>query len=194
MPFSFRTSVPARVARFENRLRRFLAPLRSVRAFALVTKGAAVMACYLLSLFVTGRIHGASRWMGAILAVTAALVVIQETDVRGSLRKGWLRILGTFVGALLATLYLSLHPFTFGGMMAMLLLLDLLCPLFRIPNNGQMASVTLVIIMFTSKAHPDLPPFENGLLRFVESAVGAALGVGAVWLNDRYYGRPPGRN
>lgn len=164
----------------------FFSPLRGLRLFPLASKCVAVLLCYLLSAWVTGPVHAGSRWMGAMLAITAALVVIQEPDLRVSIRKGWMRLTGTFVGAMLAGLYLSFFPFSVFGLVAMVALLDIVCPLLRIPDKGQMASVTLVIILLISQAHPDLSPVENGALRFVESAVGAGVGVAAVWVNARY--------
>ena len=163
--------------------------LRAIRYFAVFTRGMALLLCYLLSAFVTGPVHAGSRWVGAMLAAMAALVVLQEPDVRGSIRKGWLRVLGTFIGAMLACLYLTFFPFSVLGLIFMVYLLDIVCPLLHIPDKGQIAALTLVAVLFVSQAEPDLAPVKNGALRFLESAVGAGIGVSAVWLNDLYYQR-----
>ena len=67
-------------------------------------------------------------------------------------------------------------------MIVTVFLLDILCMLFGIPDNGRMATITLVIILIISQMSPSLSPLENGVLRFSEATVGALIGIALAWL------------
>ena len=159
-------------------LKKIFHPVDPLMALA---KGVAVLLSYLVGAYLTGHFHMESRWMGAMLATISAVVVLQE-DVKTSIHQGWLRVLGTFIGAVIAYIYLVCFPFTLLGMIVTVFLLDILCMLFGIPDNGRMATITLVIILIISQMSPSLSPLENGVLRFSEATVGALIGIALAWL------------
>lgn len=142
----------------------------------------AVLLSYFFGNYVTGHFHESSSYIGAILACTSSIVVLQENDLKNSLHNGWLRVLGTFMGALIAWIYLLFYPFTIFGMIVAVFVLEVICMLLKVPDNGKMATITLSVILIISREYPDLPPWANGLLRFSESAVGAGIGIFMVWL------------
>lgn len=142
----------------------------------------AVLLAYFFGSYVTGRFHEESGFIGAILATTSAIVVLQEKDLKNSLHNGWLRILGTFIGAFIAWVYLLLYPFSIPGMIMAVFIEEIICMLLRVPDNGKMATITLVVILIITREYPGLPPWENGLLRFSEAAVGAGIGIFMVWI------------
>lgn len=142
----------------------------------------AVLLSYFFGNYVTGHFHENSGYIGAILACTSSIVVLQENDLKNSLHNGWLRVLGTFMGALIAWIYLLFYPFTIFGMIVAIFVLEVICMLLKVPDNGKMATITLSVILIISREYPDLPPWANGLLRFSESAVGAGIGIFMVWL------------
>lgn len=146
-----------------------------------VVKCIAVLLAYFFGFYVTGRFHEESGFIGAILACTSAIVVLQDKDLKNSLHDGWLRVLGTFIGALIAWIYLSFYSFSVQGMIQAVFVLEVVCMLLDVPDNGKMATITLVVILIISREYPDLPPWENGLLRFSEAAVGAGIGIFMVW-------------
>ena len=147
--------------------------IRRVHPETAFVKCMAVLLAYFFGSYVTGRFHQESGFIGAILACTSAIVVLQERDLKNSLHNAWLRVLGTFIGALIAWIYLLLYSFSVGG---------LICMLLNVPDNGKMATITLTVILIISDEYPDLPPWENGLLRFSEAAVGAGIGIFMVWI------------
>ena len=147
-------------------------------------KGVAVLLSYLVGAYLTGHFHVESRWMGSMLAVISAIVVLQE-DVKTSIHQGGLRVFGTFIGAVIAYVYLLLFPFTLLGMIVTVFLLDILCMLLGIPDDGKMATITLVIILLISKMSPSISPFVNGVLRFSEATVGALIGIALAWVWSR---------
>lgn len=141
---------------------------------------------YLAGYCISGSIHSASRWMGATLACTSAVVVLQKTAYRDSLKMGATRVLGTFIGAAVAYIYLLFFHFTVFGMLASIFVLELLFMLLNIYNNGHIATVTLIIILLVSQRSPDISPETNCMLRFFESAVGAGIGVGLLWVIEQW--------
>lgn len=143
----------------------------------------AVLLSYFFGNYVTGHFHEESSFIGAILACTSAIVVLQENDLKNSLHNAWLRVLGTFIGAFIAWLYLLFYPFTIFGMIVAVFILEIICMLLKVPDNGKMATITLSVILIISREYPDLPPWANGLLRFSESAVGAGIGIFMVWVD-----------
>ena len=149
-----------------------------------IAKCIAVLLAYLLGAYVTGYIHKDSSLAGSLLTCTSAIVVMQQPGIKNSMQKGWLRILGTFLGASLAYLYLTLFPFSLIGMLVSVFILDLICMFFNIPNDGKMPTITLIVILIVSKESPDLPPCINGILRFCEATVGTLIGIFMVWLLD----------
>lgn len=156
--------------------------IHRIQPLVALAKCVAVLLSYLLGAYVSSYFHETSGLTGAILACTSAIVVLQETDMKNSLKKGWLRVLGTFIGAIIAYCYLLLYPFSIAGMVITTFILEIICMLLRIPDNGKMATITLIIILIVSKQSPDLAPWLNGVLRFSEAAIGAAIGIGLLWV------------
>lgn len=54
--------------------------------------------------------------------------------------------------------------------------------LLGIPDNGKMATIALIVIMLISQKNPDIPPIVNSSLRFLETVLGAGIGIAIAWL------------
>lgn len=160
---------------------RILNIIRRVHIETAFVKCIAVLLAYFFGTYVTGHFHEASGFIGAILACTSAIVVLQENDLKNSLHNGWLRVLGTFIGALIAWIYLLFYSFSIPGLVIAVLIQEIICMLLKVPDNGKMATITLAVVLIISRQYPDLPPWANGLLRFSEAAVGAGIGIFMVW-------------
>lgn len=158
-------------------VKRIFHPVSPLMAAA---KAVAVFLSYLVGAYLTGHFHVESRWMGAMLAMISAIVVLQG-DVKTSVHQGGLRVFGTFIGAVMAYVYLLFFPFTLLGIIVTVFLLGMLCMLLGIPDDGKMATITLVIILLISKMSPAIPPIVNGMLRFGEATVGALIGIALAW-------------
>lgn len=146
-----------------------------------VAKSVAVLLSYLAGFYLTGGFHSESRYFGAMLAAIASIVALQA-DLKTSIKQGWLRILGTFIGAVIATIYLLLFPFTVTGFVVTVFILEIACMLLGIPDNGKMATIALIVIMLISQKNPDIPPIVNSSLRFLETVLGAGIGIAIAWL------------
>ncbi len=145
-----------------------------------------ILIAYYVGIYATGHIHSDTRWMGAMLSCTAVVTVLQIPTYKEALRPAWLRVFGTFLGALIAYIYLKLLPFSVVGMLVAVFILEALCMLLDIYNNGRIATITLVIIMLVSQMPGEIPPAANSLLRFFESAVGVGVGVALRWVIERW--------
>lgn len=146
-----------------------------------VAKSIVVLLSYLVGFYLTGSFHDESRYFGAMLAAIASVVALQA-DLKSSIKQGWLRVFGTFIGAVIATVYLLIFPFSVAGLIATIFLLEIVCMILSIPDNGKMATIALIVIMLISQKNPDIPPIVNSSLRFIETTVGAAIGIGMAWL------------
>lgn len=124
--------------------------------------------------------------MGAMLACTSVVVVLQKGSYRESLKAGVTRVLGTLIGAAVAYVYLRLRSFSVAGMLGMTALLEMVLMLLGMYSNSQMAVITMLIIMLVSKQSPDIDPAVNALLRFFESAVGSGAGIVLLWSIERW--------
>ncbi len=120
-----------------------------------------------------------------MLAATSTIVVLKMTSYKESLRAGWMRVLGTFLGALIAFIYLINWHFTLGGLLASVFVLETISMMIGIYSNDRISTITLVIILLISQDTHHMPPAVNCLLRFVESVVGVGIGIGLVWVLDQ---------
>lgn len=143
-----------------------------------------IILAYIVGAHLTGQFH-TSSYMGAMLACTSTVVVMHAEDIRDSIHKGWLRVLGTLIGAVIATSYLQFFTFTLHGLAISFCILEIICMAIRVPDGGTVAAMTLIIITVISQEIPDLPPLKNGVLRFVEGTVGVFIGVGELWIIEQ---------
>lgn len=120
--------------------------------------------------------HNSSSYLGAMLAAISAIVVLQTEDLSKSINQGWLRVLGSFIGALIAFVYLSFFPFSLIGMCISVFFLSTVCMLLSVPDNGKMATVVLIWVLIRS-VDSDQSPLLNGFLRFSESTIGVGIGL-----------------
>jgi uncharacterized membrane protein YccC len=83
---------------------------------------------------------------------------------------------------MLGGFYLYLLPFSPIGMAVSIGLTVLLCQALKVPDHGRLAAITVALIMVISSGNPELSPFANAALRFIESVIGAVIAVLAVLL------------
>jgi Predicted membrane protein len=122
------------------------------------------------------RLHAPSAPIGALWCAIAGLAALQSTaDETWKATRG--QLLGTFVGAVIAALYLSLQPFSPWGLAACVGATVFACRRWRFADNGRQAAVNVAVIMVISSLHPDLNAFANSALRFTEACVGTAIAL-----------------
>ena len=106
-------------------------------------KSVGILAAFLLGGLFTDIHQGFASYIGSLLACTSCVVVLDQKSIQDSYKNGWLRIVGTFMGALIAYLYLLIFPYSLIGMIIGVIILDIICMMIQIPDNGKMATITL---------------------------------------------------
>jgi uncharacterized membrane protein YgaE (UPF0421/DUF939 family) len=134
------------------------------------------MGAFLAGSACTMLFHRPTSALGGLWAMISGLVVLQSTR-RETLSSAWIRVRGTFIGAVVAAAYLSVFHFTPLGMGSSILVAVLLCHAVGLPDHARLASITVGLIMVISSAGTDLTPLGNAGLRFGESCLGAGLAV-----------------
>ena len=128
----------------------------------------------------TAIFHGASAQIGGLWSVISGLVVLQST-IRETLKSSLLRIIGTFIGALICALYLWLFGFSLLGMALCAGLTLSICYMLDIFEYARLAAATVVVIAVVSSRSPDISPFLNAFLRFAEAAIGVGICIVCVY-------------
>lgn len=170
-----------------SRIRYLLtAAVSRIHPFVLLVSCFGIWLGYLTGMYATGSFHSASRWMGAMLSCTSLITVLQMPSYKESIAPGLMRVVGTFLGALIAYIYLRMLPFSVVGMLLTVFILEMLCMILNIYNKGRIATITLVIIMLVSQMSPDSSPIVNCSLRFFESAVGVGVGLLLRWAIEKW--------
>ena len=137
------------------------------------------LAAYLAAFYFTALFHSKSSTIGGLWSVISAIVVLQATT-REAWKSALLRVRGTLIGAIVGSVYLYFLAFSAIGMALSMGLTVLLCDLLNVPDHGRLAAITVALIMVLSSLNPELSPFVNAALRFLESAIGAGIAVLAV--------------
>ena len=157
-------------------------PQKSLRAILVVgLQGAVITAFgYYCGERFTALFHGASAQIGGIWSAISGLVVLQST-VKDTLKSSGLRIIGTFIGALICAVYLWLFGYSLIGMAVCAGLTLSVCYLLDIFEYARLAAATVVIIAVVSVRTPGISPFLNAFLRFAEAAIGVGICIVCVY-------------
>ena len=153
-------------------------PLREAVRVALLSAIVATLSFLVGSRF-TALFHGSSAIVGGLWSLISAVVVLQATR-RATVDSVWRRLLGTFIGAVLSGIYLSLFPFSLTGLAICVGITVLAGLAAGAPDHARLAAITVAVVMVTAKADPTVPPVLDAALRFVESCVGTAITAAAV--------------
>jgi len=135
---------------------------------------------YYLGARFTAIFHGASAQLGGLWSVISGLVVLQST-IHETLKSSLLRMIGTFIGALICALYLWLFGFSILGMALCAGLTLAICYMLDIFEYARLAAATVVVIAIVSSRSPEISPFLNSFLRFSEAAIGVGICIVCVY-------------
>lgn len=108
-------------------------------------------------------------------AVISTLLVMQ-TNLGGSLAAGWLRFLGTAMGAAMGVLSVSILGHSMAGLCAALLINALICSyLTKLHESFRNAGITALVVVLAGGAQDNLVLL--GLTRFLEISLGVAVAM-----------------
>jgi uncharacterized membrane protein YgaE (UPF0421/DUF939 family) len=129
----------------------------------------------------TAIFNGASAQIGGLWSVISGLVVLQNT-IHETLRSSLLRIIGTFIGALICAIYLWQFGFSILGMALCAGLTLSICYMLDIFEYARLAAATVVVIAVVSSRSPEISPFLNSFLRFAEAVIGVGVCIICVYV------------
>ena len=144
-------------------MNKFLQRLHPLFSFV---KAVAVLLSYFIADLLNRLIHeGDKTYLGQILACTAVIGVMDKDNLKKSLQTASMRVWGTLIGAIISCIYLTIFDFSIVGMVIMVFILNLICNGLNIPDDGKMATVTLVVILVSATFVNDMSPVELGVIR-----------------------------
>ena len=155
--------------------------IKPVDYLYLFTRTVAIMASFIIGEKCSIIFHDTSHALGGMLAAISTVIIISDTDINDSLSMGWKRIVASFAGALIGFIYFLLFRFSLPGMAICIFIITLFTLLFSMKGYGRIATIVL-IWMFIEAKMSHIPPFENGLMRFLESTLGVIIALISVWL------------
>jgi uncharacterized membrane protein YccC len=145
--------------------------LSSVIAYIAIT-----IAAYLLGTEFTAMFHQPISEIGGLWSVISGIIVFDDVRTK-VLRSAKLRVIGSFIGALVSGVYLYFFPFTVLGFAACIGVGALICHLLRLPDHIKLTGVTISVIIIVSVVTNNLSPIENAALRFAESVIGTLVAL-----------------
>lgn len=136
----------------------------------------AALLAYALGFAFTSLFPGYLPKIGGLWSAISAIVVTQGSR-KDTASSASLRLLGSAIGAITSSIYLTLLPFHPIGMAATIFATVLICHGINVPSHGRLAAITVIVIMVTASLDPSLSPGLNALLRFAESGIGTGVAV-----------------
>jgi uncharacterized membrane protein YccC len=141
---------------------------------------------YTLTTEVLGRVHFVSAGdtlLGGLWAVIAAAFVYRAT-YEETLAAAVQRLGATLVSFALCLVYLLIAPFHPWGLALLIGLGSLVLMLIGRPGYVIVATITTAVVMVAAALSPE-NAWEQPILRLVDTAIGAAVGVAAAWTGLR---------
>ena len=121
--------------------------------------------------------------VGGVWAVIATIFVLRDS-YRHSMAAAVTRMAATSVSFVLCLIYLIFLPFNIWAMAALIGLSALAVTLIGRPGDAITAAITTAVVMGVA-AHSPHAAGRQPILRFADTVIGVAVGVGAAWLSLR---------
>jgi uncharacterized membrane protein YccC len=118
--------------------------------------------------------------LGGMWAVAATIFVYRYSHAE-SIRAALSRMAATSVSFVLCLVYLSIFPFHVWGMAALIGIGAIVVTVMGSPDDTITTGITIAVVMVVAALSPR-DAWRQPILRLVDTAVGVAVGVAAVWL------------
>ena len=154
---------------------------------------AACLITYWLATRMLAHVYLLSRddeLIGGLWAVIATIFVLRDS-YRHSMTAAVTRMAATAVSFVLCLIYLIFLPSDIWAMAALIGLSALAVTLIGRPGDALTAAITTAVIMGAAALSPH-DAWRQPILRFADTVIGVAVGVGTAWLSLRML-RPEGR-
>jgi Zn-dependent protease len=147
---------------------------------------AACLITYWLATRMLAHVYLLSRddeLVGGLWAVIATIFVLRDSYQR-SMTAAVTRMAATAVSFVLCLIYLVFLPFNIWAMAALIGLSALAVTLIGRPGDAITAAITTAVIMGVAALSPH-DAWRQPILRFADTVIGVAVGVGTAWLSLR---------
>lgn len=131
---------------------------------------------YILGYEFSILIHQGTAEIGGLWSVISGVFVMSEKEIL-TFKSARMRIRASFVGCLLAGVYLYFFSFGVIGFAVTIALGVFLCHVLGIPDHIKTTSITISVVVIISVVVTDIGPVMNAGLRFVESVIGSLSAV-----------------
>jgi uncharacterized membrane protein YccC len=141
---------------------------------------------YLLVTSVLSRLYFVSRnddLLGGLWAVIATIFVIRDS-YQHSVSAAVSRMAATTVSFVVCLIYLLLLPFHAWALAVLIGVSAIIATLIGRPEDAITAAITTAVVMLVAAVTPQ-HAWQQPILRFVDTVVGVAVGVGAAWIGVR---------
>jgi uncharacterized membrane protein YccC len=147
---------------------------------------AACLITYWLATRILAHVYLLSRddeLIGGLWAVIATIFVLRDS-YRHSVSAAVTRMAATAVSFVLCLIYLIFLPFNVWAMAGLIGLSALAVTLIGRPGDAITAAITTAVIMGVAALSPH-DAWRQPILRFADTAIGVAVGVGTAWFSLR---------
>ncbi|MGR5068203.1 FUSC family protein [Vibrio alfacsensis] len=128
---------------------------------------------FTLGYYINLWIYPSTALLGGMWSVISGVIVIEADSWKQNLSTAKNRLIGSFIGGVIATIYLGFIPFHIISFALLIGLTVFVCSLFHVTQHIKLACVTFSVIIIVSTMS-DVNPFQNASMRFLESGIGIA--------------------
>jgi uncharacterized membrane protein YccC len=121
--------------------------------------------------------------LGGMWAVIATIFVIRE-GYRQSVAAAASRMAATLVSFVICLVYLVFLPFHTWALPVLIGASALIVTLIGRPEDAITAAITTTVVLVVAAVTPQ-HAWEQPILRLTDTVVGVAVGIAAVWINQR---------
>jgi uncharacterized membrane protein YccC len=151
-----------------------------------IALGLSALGCYWFALHVVNPIHEVSATGDTIGALWAAIstVFVYRHSYEESESAALSRIAGTSVSFVLCLIYLLLFPFHLWAIAVLIAIGAFVLAIAGRPQDTMPATLATLVVLVISSIDPH-DAWQQPIMRFIDTAVGVAIGLAAVWVSVR---------
>jgi uncharacterized membrane protein YccC len=146
----------------------------------------ACLVTYLLATKALSRVHSVSPaddLLGGMWAVIAA-VFVNRSSYQESRAAAVSRLVATVVSFAYCLIYLAFLPFHAWALALLVGVSALTATVIGRPGDAITAAITTTVVLVVTAVSPH-DAWEQPILRFADTAIGIAVGLGSAWLDQR---------
>lgn len=136
----------------------------------------AIIISYYAGLYVGMLYHFKTPQISGLWCAISGIIVLQVL-IKESFSAAWIRILGSFLGALTSFVFVIMMGYTMLALAICVFITVTLTSIFKIKQTFRLAGLTAAIIIVVGSLEPSISPLLNASTRFLESFIGTIIAV-----------------